>query len=75
MEKTPIRLYNRDTNWTQFQDHINDNINLNLQLKVNKDLEDTVDYITQLIQTAAWTSTPNREKTLQDTAFHCTSGN
>jgi hypothetical protein len=36
------------------------------QLKVNQDLEDTVEYITQLIQTAAWTSTPNREKTLQD---------
>jgi hypothetical protein len=25
-----------------------------------------VDYITQLIQTAAWTSMPNREKTLKD---------
>jgi hypothetical protein len=45
---------------------LNNNINLNLQLKVNQDLEDAVDYITQLIQTAAWTSTPNRENTLQD---------
>jgi hypothetical protein len=62
-KKPPIRLYNKYTNWTQFQDHINDNINLNMQLKVNQDLEDAVDYsITQLIQTAAWTSTPNREK-------------
>jgi hypothetical protein len=66
-EKKPhIQLYNRDTNWTQFQDHINDSINLNLQLKVNQDLEDAVDYITRLIQTAAWTSTPNRERTIQD---------
>jgi hypothetical protein len=48
-EKPPIRLYNKDTNRTQFQDHINDNINLNLQLKVNQDLEDAVDYVTQLI--------------------------
>jgi hypothetical protein len=65
-KKPPIRLYNRDTNWAQFQDRINDNINLNLQLKVNQDLEDAVYYITQLIQTAEWTSTPKREKTLQD---------
>jgi hypothetical protein len=65
-KKPPMRLCNRDTNWAQFQDHINDNINLNLQLKVNKDLEDAVNYITQLIQTAAWTSTPNRQNTLQD---------
>jgi hypothetical protein len=69
-KKPPIQLYNRDTNWTQFQDHINNNINLNLQLKVNQDLEDAVDHITQLIQTAAWTSTPNREKTLQDAHNH-----
>jgi hypothetical protein len=63
-KKLPIRVYIKDTNWTQFQDHINDNMNLNLQLKVNQDIQDAVDYITQLIQTAAWTSTPNREKTL-----------
>jgi hypothetical protein len=45
-KKPSIKLYNRDTNWTQFQDHINDNINLNLQLQANQYFEDAVDYIT-----------------------------
>jgi hypothetical protein len=65
-KKPPLHLCNNETNWTQFQNHINDNINLNLQLKQTQDLEDAVDCITQLIQTAAWTSTPYREKTVQD---------
>jgi hypothetical protein len=42
--RPPIQLYNTDTNWTQFQDHVNDNINLKLHLKVNQDLEDSVLY-------------------------------
>jgi hypothetical protein len=65
-KKPPLRLCNNDTNWTQFRNHVNDNINLTLRLKQNQDLEDAVDYITQLIETAAWTSNPRREKTVQD---------
>jgi hypothetical protein len=64
-KKPPLQLCSRDTNWTQFQDHIDGNINLNLQLETNQDLEEAVEYITQMIQTAAWTSTPNRKNTIQ----------
>jgi hypothetical protein len=65
-QKPPPYLCNNFTNWTQFQNHINNNINLNLRLKQTQDLEDAVEYITQLLQAAAWTSTPHRERTVQD---------
>jgi hypothetical protein len=49
-KKPPLQLCDRNTNWTQIQNHINDNINLNLQLKTDQDLEDAVEYISKLIQ-------------------------
>jgi hypothetical protein len=64
-KEPPQQLCNRNINWTQFQDYINDNITQNLRLKENQDLENAVDYITKLIQTAAWISTPERNKTTQ----------
>jgi hypothetical protein len=65
-KQSPAQLSNRNTNWIQFQDYINENITLNLRLKVNQDLEDAVNYITKLIQTAAWISRPERKETTQE---------
>jgi hypothetical protein len=65
-KEPPPQLSNRSTNWIPFQDYINDNIILNLRLKENQELEDAVDYITKLIQTAAWISTAERKKTTQE---------
>jgi hypothetical protein len=68
-KEPPPQLSNRSTNWIQFQDYISDNITLNLRLKENQDLEDAVDYITKLIQTASWISTPERKKTTQEAHY------
>jgi hypothetical protein len=64
-KKPPAQLCNRDTNWTQFQGHINDNITLNLRLKENQDLEDAVDYLHQ----------KEKRQPRKPTTFHYTSGN
>jgi len=63
----PLRLCNKYTNWKQFQDYINKNITLNIRLKENTQLEDVVQHLTTLIQEAAWISTPERKKTIQET--------
>jgi hypothetical protein len=64
--KEPPQLSNRNTNWIQFKDYINDNISLNIRLKEHQDLEEAVNYITTLIQTAAWISTPERKTITQE---------
>jgi len=62
----PPRLCNKYTNRKQFQDYINKNITLNIKLK-NTELADAVQHLTTLIQEAAWISTPERKKTIQET--------
>jgi len=63
----PLRLCNKFTNWTQFQVYINENIILNIRLKQNTELEDTVQHLTTLIQEAAWLFTVERKGTIQQT--------
>jgi len=60
--KTPLpKLFTAKTNWKEFQLHINRNINLTLSLQTPTEIEDVVDYATNLIQEAAWTATPPRQ--------------
>jgi hypothetical protein len=62
----PLRPCNKYTNWIQFQVYINENISLNIRLKETTELGEAVQHITTLIQEAAWLSTPERKKTLQE---------
>jgi len=64
--QTP-RLCNKYTNWIQFQDYINGNISLNIRLQETTELEEAAQHLTTLIQEAAWLSTLERKKTLQET--------
>lgn len=58
MKERPLRLCNKLTDWNQFREILDRNLNLNIQLKTNQDLDEAVKYITENIQRAAWSSTP-----------------
>jgi hypothetical protein len=51
-------LFNSKTDWEAFRNYINDNINLCTPLKTGDEIEDFAMYATNLIQKAAWLSTP-----------------
>ncbi|CAG4981135.1 unnamed protein product [Colias eurytheme] len=51
-------LTNVKTDWNCFRKHLEDNIILKLPLKTAEDVENASLYITNLIQVAAWISTP-----------------
>jgi hypothetical protein len=57
----PPKLFTAKTNWKEFQLHIYRNINLTLSLQTPTENEDAVDYANNLIQEAAWTTTPPRQ--------------
>lgn len=61
-KETPPRLCNRQTNWAYFQEVINRTINLNLRLKTPEEIEDAVQYLTELLQNAAWKATPIQDQ-------------
>ena len=65
-KKPPPRLCTKNTDWKQFQDYINDNIRLDKRLKDNQDIEETTQYLTKLIQDAAWEATPERHKAVKE---------
>lgn len=54
-------LCNKDTDWDSFQDYINDNIDMHMPLKTSEDVETACSYITNLIQVAAWKSSPEEK--------------
>jgi hypothetical protein len=56
------RLYNHKTDWNSFRDYIDSNINLKIRLKDHDDVDDACLYITNMIQVAAWNSTPELQK-------------
>ena len=60
-------MCNKYTNWTQFQDYINENIILNIRLKENTEFQDAVQHLTTLIQEVAWLSIRVRKETIQET--------
>ena len=60
------KLFTAKTNWKEFQQHINRNVDLTLRLQTPTDIEDAVDYAINLIQVAAWTETPPRRNITPD---------
>lgn len=66
LKKPPPRLCTKDTDWKQFQDHINGNIRLDMRLKDNQDIEEAIQYLTELVQDAAWKATPERHKEVKE---------
>ena len=56
-EESPT-LTSRYTNWDFFRTIIAEEINLNISLKNENDINEAVEHLTCLIQTAAWKSTP-----------------
>lgn len=62
----PPKLFTKETNWKEFQQYINRNINLALRLQTATEIDDAVEYITKLIQEAAWAATPQRHRITQD---------
>jgi hypothetical protein len=61
-ESTP-KLCTQNTDWSQFGDLIENNINLQLRLKERPEIDDAVQYWTTLVQHAAWQATPVPNKT------------
>lgn len=57
----PTMLYNQHTDWPSFREHIEENLNLNIRLKEAEEIETAVVQFTNLIQVAAWKSTPTIE--------------
>lgn len=47
-------LYNVKTDWNNFRDYLESNINLNFSMKSPDDIENACLYITNLIQVATW---------------------
>jgi hypothetical protein len=54
----PEKLYNSKTDWETFRDYIEENTTLNKPLKSEDVVENTAWYVTNIIQKAAWLSTP-----------------
>ncbi|KAJ8737403.1 hypothetical protein PYW07_000674 [Mythimna separata] len=55
-------LYNYKTDWDNFREYVEDKIDLNLPLKSPEDVDNACLYITNLIQVAAWNSTPELKR-------------
>ncbi|GAB0090317.1 hypothetical protein DMENIID0001_050370 [Sergentomyia squamirostris] len=56
-------LHTHRTNWSSFRRTIEDTIELEIPLKTAEDLEQALADFTELIQGAAWDSTPSSEET------------
>lgn len=54
--ETPPNLFNSSTDRFKFHDLVNQGIKLNVKLKTNDDIDSAVNSITNLIQSAAWSS-------------------
>ncbi|CAG9122199.1 unnamed protein product [Plutella xylostella] len=54
-------LYNNKTDWPGFKEYLHDHVDLKLPLKSEDDIDCATEYITSLIQQAAWLSTPDCE--------------
>lgn len=59
-------LYNSRTDWEAFREYINENASLKISLKTEEEVENATCRLTNLIQTAAWLSTPCVKSTPQN---------
>lgn len=55
---TPPTLISKNTDWVSFRNHIEENINLEIRIKSTDELDEATQNFTNLIQQAAWHSTP-----------------
>jgi hypothetical protein len=62
-------LCNRKTNWDYFRRLITTNLTLHVSLKTEAQIEDAVEYYTDLIQWVGWTATP--ETTCTTSSYDC----
>ncbi|VVC41414.1 Hypothetical protein CINCED_3A018233 [Cinara cedri] len=51
-------LTNKNTDWNSFWSQLSNDSNLNIKLKSPEDIEDAITKLNQLIQRAAWNSSP-----------------
>lgn len=51
-------LYNHKTDWAAFAEYLENNTEMKVKLKTDTDIDEATFYITNLIQEAAWRSTP-----------------
>lgn len=56
------KLCTKHTDWKLFQTGINNKIRLNHRMKTNYEIEEVIQYLTGLIQEAAWKATPVNNK-------------
>ena len=61
-QPSPPSLSTKITNWATFRHLITENLTIDVPLKTNRDVEDYVHQLVQIIQQAAWNSTPNPRK-------------
>jgi hypothetical protein len=64
LQPSPPTLSTKTTNWVTFRHLIRGNLTVDVPLKTNRDIEDYVHQLVQIIQQAAWNSTPNPRKPL-----------
>jgi hypothetical protein len=60
-------LHNPHTDWVYFREYLETNINLKLSLKIKEDVDDACLYFTNILQVAAWVSTPQLRGTSSGT--------
>ena len=66
--KTTPMLCNKKTNWTKFQQTIENKLNIKMPLKTKEDIETAIEHFNTTIQDAAHTSTP--KTTIRENIFN-----
>lgn len=56
-------LHNHKTDWESFRSYLEDKVRLNIALKTRSEVDEGCNYITNLIQVAAWINSPNLDGT------------
>jgi hypothetical protein len=62
LKESSIRLHNAWTDWDKFRIILEEGINLKIPLKTEEELNNSVEYFTNTIQSAAWQCTPHRKR-------------
>jgi len=61
-KQIPPNLTNKHTDWNNFKELIEENLNMNISIKTADELDEAIEYFNKTIQQAAWKSTPPLEK-------------
>lgn len=57
-KQKPAFLTSKETNWALFKNILEENVELHVSLKTPNEIDNAVESLTQMIQYAAWTATP-----------------